>query len=155
MSEETKDATISLSECKYGHLYRIWSRNLSLGVFDGKDGFIGIREKFDHYYLDREFHWDTGPPYGTTRPYEDLGRIPTMLDIAESLGSHCGICLHPIQRDLKGWVHVLTGRYDPESDEMVPLIYDHEPYAYSTSNRTLFEYLKAREKELRDKKEGV
>lgn len=65
---------IPLSECKRGHLYRINSRNLSLGVYDGNWGFIGIRTKFGDRYLFTELHWDTGPPHGTVKPIEELER---------------------------------------------------------------------------------
>ncbi|MGH2749812.1 MAG: hypothetical protein ACRDK3_02890 [Actinomycetota bacterium] len=76
--------TISLSECKPRHLYRLMSRNLSIGVFDASNnGFIGIREKFGSRYLDTEYHRDTGAPHGTASPYEDLGSIPDEIQIRE------------------------------------------------------------------------
>ena len=50
---------IPLNECKKGFLYEIHSRNLDFGVFDGNDGFIGIREKFGKRYLFTEYHWET------------------------------------------------------------------------------------------------
>jgi len=59
-----------------GHLYRIVSRNLPYGVYDGNGGFIGIREKFGSLYLFTEDDWDNGPPYGTVTVKEDLGPIP-------------------------------------------------------------------------------
>jgi len=74
---------ISLVDCIRGHLYRIHSRNLKLGVFDGKTGFIGIRLKFGSEYLFTEYHWDQGPPYGTVQPKEDLGPIPDDIEIYE------------------------------------------------------------------------
>lgn len=68
---------IPLEECKHGFLYKIFSRNLGLGVFDeNTQGFIGIREKFRYEYLFTEYHWDTGPPFGTVHPDEELEECP-------------------------------------------------------------------------------
>ena len=72
---------IPLDQCITGPLYRIHSRNLKLGIFDGKTGFIGIRLKFGFKYLFTEYHWDQGPPYGTVQPKEDLGPIPDDIEI--------------------------------------------------------------------------
>lgn len=44
--------TISISECKKRRVYKLHSRNLSFGVFDGDTGFIGIRTKFGSRFLD-------------------------------------------------------------------------------------------------------
>ncbi|MEJ2245368.1 MAG: hypothetical protein P8Y80_04650 [Acidobacteriota bacterium] len=74
---------IPLDQCVEGHLYRIESRNLVLGVFDGKTGFIGIRVKFGCTHLFTEYHWDQGPPYGTVQPQKDLGPIPDDIEIYE------------------------------------------------------------------------
>jgi hypothetical protein len=74
---------ISLDQCIKGNLYRIDSRNLILGIFDGKTGFIGIRAKFGNKYLFTEYHWDQGPPFGTVQPKEDLGLVPDDFEIYE------------------------------------------------------------------------
>jgi len=74
---------IPVDQCKKGHLYRIHSRGLILGVFDGKTGFIGIRVKFGSKSLFTEYHWDQGPPYGTVQPQKDLGLIPDNIEIYE------------------------------------------------------------------------
>lgn len=72
---------IKLEDCKPGHVYRISSRNLSFGVFNPADnGFIGIRNKFGHTYLFTEYHWDTGEPFGTVCPIEEVGACPHPLD---------------------------------------------------------------------------
>lgn len=65
------DNYIPLEKCKNGGLYKLTSRNLTLGVFSkADDGFYGIREKFKQRYILAEFHWDQGPPYGTAYPIE-------------------------------------------------------------------------------------
>lgn len=68
---------IPLSDCKHGWLYKIRSRNLTLGIFrEDKKGFVGIRQKLGEKYLFVEFHWDTGPPFGTVKPLECLESCP-------------------------------------------------------------------------------
>ena len=79
---------IPLSECVKGFVYLINSRNLGLGVFDGKGGFIGVREKFGDRYLFTEYHWDTGVPYGTVHPLEKLCQLPAEIPVSED-EHHC------------------------------------------------------------------
>src|SRR5579859_7846431 len=71
---------IPLSECVERVVYKIHSRNLILGVFDGQSGFIGIREKFGYEYLFTEYHWDSSPSFGTVRPYEKLGMLDELCE---------------------------------------------------------------------------
>jgi len=78
---------IPLKDCHEGYLYEIHSRNLDLGVFDGKGGFIGIREKFGRKYLFTEYHVETGAPYGTVSPTKELVRVPDGIEVKESLGT--------------------------------------------------------------------
>lgn len=79
----TDDGYMKMEELIQGGAYRIRSRNLAYGVWDaGRQGFVGIREKFNNEYLDTEFHYDTGAPYGTARPEEFMGMCPVM-DLAE------------------------------------------------------------------------
>ena len=53
MEQEDKEIVyIQLSDCKHGWLYRISSRNLTLGVYrEERKGFVGISEKFGRSYL--------------------------------------------------------------------------------------------------------
>lgn len=67
---------IPLTACIAGHIYKIHSRNLIIGVYDGKEGFIGIREKFGQEYLFTEYHHDQGAPYGTVFPEKEIGTLP-------------------------------------------------------------------------------
>ncbi len=68
---------IPIKDCQHGHLYRIYSRNLNLGVYRKDDkGFVGIRLKMGRRYLFAEFHWDTGPPFGTANPLELIVKCP-------------------------------------------------------------------------------
>lgn len=55
------------------HVYSLISRNLNFGVWNPEtSGFTGVREKFGDLYLFEEYHWDTGEPYGTATPLEDV-----------------------------------------------------------------------------------
>jgi hypothetical protein len=72
-----------------GHAYRIQSRNLWVGIYNGNPitqgsdgGYVGIREKFGNRYLFTEFDFETGAPFGTATPYEDMGPCP-ITDLAE------------------------------------------------------------------------
>jgi len=78
---------IKLPDCEHGAVYKIHSRNLSIGVFNKySNGFIGIRSKFNDRYLFTEYHWDTGEPFGTVKPLEKLSKIPDGIIISEDLG---------------------------------------------------------------------
>lgn len=79
---------IPVTECVKRKVYRIDSRNLLYGVYDGNFGFIGIRSKFGVRYLFTEYHHDQGPPFGTVRPLEDLNIVlPDEIVLSEGLGS--------------------------------------------------------------------
>ena len=71
------DEYIPLEDCQDGFLYEIKARNFSFGVFCAKTkGFIGIRNKFGNEFLDEEFHWDTGAPFGTAKPIRMIKECP-------------------------------------------------------------------------------
>ena len=75
---------IALAECVDRGVYRISSRNLSIGVYQKETkGFIGIRTKFGARYLATEFHWDTGEPFGTVTPIAQIGVLPAGISCAE------------------------------------------------------------------------
>lgn len=68
---------IKLYNCQHGFLYHIAARNFCLGVFnESTKSFFGIRYKFGNQYIDDEYHWDTGEPYGTAKPLQLLGKSP-------------------------------------------------------------------------------
>jgi hypothetical protein len=97
---------IPLSDCKHGWLYKVRSRNLTLGIFrEDKKGFVGIREKFGEEYLFVEFHWDTGPPFGTVKPLECLVSCPIQ-NLDEYI--HIKDGKHEVNTDLFDWLKQLT-----------------------------------------------
>jgi hypothetical protein len=76
---ERDSSLLALSDLKKGRLYKLKSRNLLYGVFDGGTGFIGIREKLGSRFLDREHHWDV-ETYGTVS-----GLVDTEIDIPSDM----------------------------------------------------------------------
>ena len=135
---------INLSKCKKRRVYKLLSRNLSFGVFDGETRFIGIRTKCGSRFLDTEDHWDTGPPFGTARPEEDIGiYVPEeiILHPRENKGTPVDKITgrdvafdRPIAEGGKGWFFKDTG----ESNlDIHPISFD---------NKRLFEFLDKIEK---------
>lgn len=76
---------IKLGSCKKGFLYKVSSRNLDKAVFDGENGFIGIREKLGSKYLFKEYHKDTDKNFGTVLPQEELKKVPKGIPITSQL----------------------------------------------------------------------
>lgn len=89
---------IPLSGCVTRGIYRLLSRNLAVGVYDGDGGFIGIRTKFGERYLFTEHHWDQGAPFGTVRPLGLLGALDENVELRETNDPVCGIegCGRPV-----------------------------------------------------------
>jgi len=76
---------ISLKECVKGRVYMLNCRNLDYGVYNGKDGFIGIRYKVGSRYLFTEYHKDVDPHFGTVMGMEDLGiDVPNDIELIEN-----------------------------------------------------------------------
>jgi hypothetical protein len=129
-------------QCKHGFTYRIHSRNLTVGVYDSRDGsFVGIREKFGNLYLFPEFHYDNGPPYGTVSPVSEIEKCPVE-DIRSHLDTLCGNCKvrvdwkrdHP-EAVVGKWFHL-----DPSDCN------DAKPV--SQQNKALYDYLEDVEKKV-------
>jgi hypothetical protein len=87
---------IQKSELKERGIYRIRSRNLDFGVYDGNEGFIGIRQKFDSRYLFTEYlsrSWGgTKIPFDTVTALEQVGSVDESIALKEVLGSVCESC---------------------------------------------------------------
>lgn len=68
---------IPIDQCVDRGVYRIHSRNLSVGVYRADvKGFIGIRLKCGDRYLFTEYHYDTGAPFGTVFPKAQIEYLP-------------------------------------------------------------------------------
>jgi hypothetical protein len=71
------DEYLPLEQCQDGHVYQIRARNGIVGIFNkARSSFALNREKFGRVYLFDEYHWDTGEPHGTAKPFKDLGPAP-------------------------------------------------------------------------------
>ena len=68
---------IPVGDCVNGGLYLIHARNFGIGVYkESSKGFIGVREKFGHKFLDTEYHWDVCESHGTVVPEKFLENCP-------------------------------------------------------------------------------
>lgn len=67
------DKYIPMDELKPYYFYKIRLRNARYGIWlpDGQ-GFMIRRQKFNDFFTFVEYHWDTGPPFGTARPLKEL-----------------------------------------------------------------------------------
>ena len=64
---------IKMEDLKKGYLYHIKARNSYVGIWiPDRKSFLISRWKFDTNYLFEEYHWDTGEPFGTVRPIEEI-----------------------------------------------------------------------------------
>jgi hypothetical protein len=91
---------IPLKDCVKGRVYRLHARNLHIGVFDGRDGFIGIRTKFDDRFLDTEYSGERGAYFATALAVEDLGvDVPPGVPVAARLGTIDATTKRPIIMD--------------------------------------------------------
>lgn len=109
---------IKLPDCIVRGVYKISSRNLSYGIFNGKTGFIGIREKFKERFLFTEYHWDS-PSFATVQPLEYLNiTLPDSIPLAtgftpidEKTGRQVAFD-KPIKDGGKGWYFIDNGEAD-------------------------------------------
>ncbi len=65
-------------------------------------GLVGIRSKMGHRYLFTDFHWDTGPPFGTANPLVLIVKCP-IGDLDEGHIDHAAKQYHENQR-LFQWI---------------------------------------------------
>lgn len=142
MKNHDNEPKIPMDRCITRRIYRIKSRNLRFGVYDGQGGFIGIREKFSDRYLFTEYHWDQGPPHGTVYSQVDLGiDLPPDIPLEKSLGMVDQKTNRPIDFDKpifeggRGWFFMDTNE---ASAGIFPM---------DVPNKALFEFLEQIEKE--------
>lgn len=131
-----KQDYIKMEDCEKGYIYKISSRNLRLGVYDGNQGFIGVREKFGTLYLFTEFHYDQGPPYGTVFPMAKLTPLPDGIQPQECFDTYDKITGRKVEFDKpvadggRGWYFTDTG--ESAGSNVKPT---------SRTNKDLFNYL--------------
>ncbi len=83
-----REKRIPIDQCVERKVYRVWARNIKIGVFlkskrfNDSDwfGFYGIREKFGSRFIDSENHWDA-PEFATCCPLEVICDLPADIEI--------------------------------------------------------------------------
>lgn len=123
---------IPLADLVIRDCYRIGSRNLDVGVWNG-EAFLGLREKFGSVFVFGEVHWDLSDSFGTAWAIERVDRLPEDILLAERLpGTWCATCDGPVE-------------FDPEDSEWyhlsLPMCGEARPT--SKANRALHEWLEA------------
>lgn len=132
---------IPLTECEARVVYKVVSRNLTYAVYNGKNGFIGIREKWGSKYLFTEYHWDQGAPYGTVCPQERVEFLPDDIQLRERMPTVDQRSNREVEFDAPvvdgglGWYFIDTGE---PSTEIIPV---------SSTYKPLYDYLDALEKQ--------
>lgn len=111
--------TRPMSECVDRTLYRLISRNLTLGVYNAAThGFTGIRQKYDYFYAFEEYHWDTGAPFGTAHPYDELlEKLPDNIALVTCIppGPHNDpVGWDDTNKPLWEWLCAMEKRYQPD-----------------------------------------
>jgi hypothetical protein len=117
---------IPLEELQRGHVYRLHSRNLESGAFDGKHGFVGVREKFGGRFLFTEYY-SAG---GTAWPLADLGPLPEGIEIREYTDTVDRVTGRrvafdrPVAAGGRGWYFLDSGE---ASDAIQPVTRTYQP----------------------------
>lgn len=126
---------IPIGQCVKGRVYKLRSRNLAFGVYDGEGGFIGIRTKFNDRYLFTELHWDC--IIGTVRNQVDTGvDVPSDIEVKEDLGTIDRKTGRPVAYDMGNeWFFTDTGEYSEDI------------HAATKHNKSLFRFLEKVERD--------
>jgi len=135
-----KPVVVPMSYLARGMAYEVQGRFAKIAVYDGGGGFLTLRHKFGHIYLDTEYHWDYAPggedvSGGTVRGGIDLGvRVP-LEDIPDRSASYGKAVDVRSGRDVtfrlehKRWAYADSG------------VVDHEIVATGEHCRKLFLFL--------------
>ena len=83
--------TIPIKDCLDGWLYKIDARNTWYGIWSAEhQGFFYLRKKFTSRFIDMEFHWETGEPYGTASPKLPIEFYKSMVGVQKWMAKgHC------------------------------------------------------------------
>lgn len=79
---------LPISSLSDGCIYLVHARNSHLGIWDAAANcFVILREKFGQVSLAVEYHWDTGAPFGTAKPFVKISDAIAKEDRQTSLGT--------------------------------------------------------------------
>lgn len=118
--------------------YRVRSRNLAVGVWDG-NSFLGLREKFGSVFVFGEVHWDLSEHFGTAHALERIDRLPDDILLAERLpGSFCMRCDGAVEylEEDRAWYHLSLPACDDPRPCSRPNTRLHEWLAERTPSRS-------------------
>lgn len=142
MTKSKQENLPDIKDCIQGRVYKIRCRNLAYGVWNGRDGFIGIRQKFNSRFLFTELHWDASQTFGTVREAIDTGiDVPSGVELRTSTPTEdrkSGRLVafdRPVMDGGRGWYYVDTNE---EDQNIQPCSYTYRP---------LFEFLEQIEEE--------
>lgn len=128
-------------ELAKGGVYKLQSRNLTVGVYDGNEGFIGIREKFGDEYLFTEYlcreQGGTKIPLDTVRVLGQIGRVSEFNPLCEYYGLVCKNCGKGAWKD--------EGGTYPTNEHCGGGCPDGARSVYVTMNQLLFDVLRGME----------
>jgi hypothetical protein len=64
---------LPLDQMRDRFVYLIHARNSYIGIWIAEEkGLLLLRQKFYQLFLDVEYHWDKGAPFGTAKPFIQL-----------------------------------------------------------------------------------
>jgi len=128
-------------------VYRVASRNLLVGVWDSeRQGFVGIREKFNDKYLAVEYEYDL--QHGTARGVEVLDlAVPGSVSLKLSLGTVDSITGRPVEfvKDSDSSGPLVHGTWHYVDDDTV----GEKPSPQSVPNEELYALLETLDTPLR------
>jgi hypothetical protein len=137
---------MQLDELETGAVYEVRSRNLIVGVYNGAQGFIGVREKFGSEYLFTEYlsRECGGTQIGvdTVHPVAKIGRVAGNA-LTEHYGLICTNCGKGAWKD-ENWSY-------PEGNHCAGGCSSADQDIRWTMNQLLFDVLKAMEQPIRDR----
>lgn len=107
-----------IDQCIPRRLYEIRSRSLGpRAVYLGHGEFIGLQHAMVSVCMFTEYHWDTGPPYGTVYEAVDTGiDLPDEIPLSSSPGTvdeRSGRWV-AYNHDERSWYFIDTGEFSSE-----------------------------------------
>jgi hypothetical protein len=80
---------LRMNELISGGLYEIDARNASLGIWIYDQlGFLIRRQKMGDIFLFVEYHYESGSPFGTVRPYVFIEKCPFIMEALQIQGGY-------------------------------------------------------------------
>jgi hypothetical protein len=102
------DSYIKIPDLKEGYAYSILARNAWVGIWLNREkAFLISRYKFGQNYLFKEYHWDTGEPFGTVKPQKEIAEAPFSPEFLYD-ERHCAPDKYPPSDEILNYLNSLT-----------------------------------------------